>query len=72
MIAQYYYSEKNDTLYINTDILVPEKANREAYAKAFQMTIRERLEEYAPENVRQAIKEEIAVHKGCNISEFTY
>ena len=72
MIAQYYYSEKNNTLYINTDILVPKNPNRQAFEKAFQMTIRERLEEYTPKEVKKAILEEIAEHKDCNLSEFTY
>ena len=72
MVAQYYYSEKNNTLYINTDILVPRNADREAFEKAFQMTIKERLETYAPDNVKKAIEEEIAEHKDCSLSEFTY
>lgn len=72
MIAQYYYSEKNNTLYVNTDILVPRNADKNDFDRAFQMTIKERIEKYAPDNAKKGINYELETHKGCQISEFTY
>lgn len=70
------FDEKKNTLYINSDLLLPNttgmdfKTRHKEYDKAFKMDYMTRLEKFCPENVKPIVKAEIEKHKGCKFSEY--
>lgn len=70
------FSEKHNTLYINTKQLLPNtsglswKEHCKANDEAFKMSLDERIEKYACEEAKQEIQSELEKHKGCKISEY--
>lgn len=71
-----FYSEKDNTLYINSDIILPDtkklpfkehlKLTKQAFAKSYE----ERIEQYATKEQQEHIHEQLKAHEGCKISEF--
>lgn len=73
----YFYSEKENTFYIRTELILPNTKGlpfKETFKKnseAFKMTYEERLKSFCPKEIRNEIKKELKKYPGCNISEFT-
>lgn len=76
MIEYTMYSEKENTLYINSDVILPDtkgmpfREHCKAYDNAFKMSYEKRLEAFCPENIRKEIQAKIDSHPGCILSEF--
>lgn len=70
------YSKKENALYINSDVILPDtkgmpfREHCKAYKDAFNMSYEKRLEAFCPENIRKEIQAEIDSHPGCVLSEF--
>lgn len=71
------YDEKTKTLFINSEVILPNtdgmkfKEQFRLKMEAFKKSYTERLSDYATEEQRKKIYEEINEHPGCGISEFT-
>lgn len=70
------YSSKDNTVYINSDVILPDtkgmsfREHCKAYKDAFKMSYEKRLETFCSKNIREEIQAEIDSHPGCLISEF--
>ena len=70
------YSRKDNTVYINSDVILPDtkgmsfREHCKAYDEAFKMDYRKRLQEFCPDNIRKEIEADLDSHPGCKISEF--
>ena len=71
------WDEKNNTLYIASSVILPNtkgmtlKQHRDEYHKAFEMSYKERIIQFANEEQQKIIYEEMGKHEGCKISEFS-
>ena len=70
------FSERDNTLYINTDAISPSykgmtiKECKKAIEATHNMSYEERITRYAPEMAKYIILKEIEAHRGCKLSEF--
>lgn len=75
---QAYYNEKNDTFYINSDLMLPNtigmsfKEHKKAFMDAFKLSYEDRLKKFCPAETRKLIQQELKKHKGCEVSEFSF
>lgn len=68
-----YYDEKDDTIYVRTDLIVPHPfpTDKAELRKMWDTPIKERVDKYAPENLKSDFTKLLEQHNGCRISEFT-
>ena len=72
-----YYSEKDNTVYINGSAILPDtrklsfREHCKQYDKAFAMSYEDRINKFATDTQKAEILEIIGAHPGCNISEYT-
>ena len=70
------FSERANTLYINSDFISPSykglsiKECKKAIEATMKMSYEERIIRYAPELAKYIILKEIDAHRGCKLSEF--
>ena len=70
------YSPETNTLYINSNVILPNTVGMswrercKAIDAAFNMEYDERIKEFCPAAIKDAILAEIAAHPGCTISEY--
>ena len=71
------FSEKHNTLYINSDFISPSykglsiKECKKAIEATMNMSYEERITRYAPQLAKIVILKQIDAHRGCKLSEFT-
>ena len=71
-----FFDTKNNILYINSNQLLPctkgmsFKEYHKAYDKAFTMSYKERINQFACNEAKEEIKKELKAHKDCKISEY--
>ncbi len=77
------FDEERNTLYINSDVILPKMTAtpdmniREFTRKmskrldAFKLSYEERIEKFASPDAKEIIKESLAKHSGCKISEYS-
>ncbi len=68
-----YYDEKHDIVYVRTELIVPQPfpTDKGELRKMWDMPIKDRIDKYAPDNLKKEFDELMDQHKGCRISEFT-
>lgn len=73
----FYFDKKSNTLYINSDIILPNtkgmsfREHCKAFDEAFKLSYEERIEKFATKEQKEKIRKALEEHKGCNISEYS-
>lgn len=77
------FDEERNTLYINSDVILPKRVatpnmdikefTRKVAERmeAFKLSYEERIEQFASPEAKEIIKESLAKHSGCKISEYS-
>lgn len=72
------FDEERNTLYIYSDVMLPKitttnvKHAKRMMREAFELSYEERIEKFSSPEAKAIIKESLAKHSGCKISEYTY
>lgn len=73
----YYFNEKENTIYINTNVLLGNmngmtlKDKRKYIGENFKLTYEERIQRVKDAKFKEAILKALSEHIGCEISEFS-
>jgi hypothetical protein len=74
----YFYSTKENTLYINSDLISPNimgmtiKERYKVIKETSKISYPERIKKFCKnQEALKVINEQLEIHKGCTISEFT-
>lgn len=64
------FSEKDNTLYICTDAIIPKGVKPSELRIAMRESYEDRIKKYATQADRAEIEKELKAHEGCSISEY--
>ena len=67
------FDEKSNTLFIETDVIMPKSQKEYTYKEAFKMSYMERIDAFCTDpTIKEEINAELIKHPNCKISEFMY